>query len=1042
MRSPARSRRQSGGKVARELISLGWRCDTAFELRMHGRENVAHFFDWLATPFSGLLRILEADFDVFHPENLILRTDLDPHCVEDVPTGVLFHHQFPLYRGHVQPDFLVHYPDFSSKFRHLAARFRQYMADRPVTLVRQEITRDQALRLEDVVAAAFPAADVRFLYLNPDPQEFITPRGRGRALRNDGTLGDPAQWARVLGEEGLIGQPYRHATAEILGADHGSHNLATDNRFTDAQLHAAITHNPHKTAFRLERAQLHMLHGAWSQAEEEARAALAMAPDDPAARYVATLAAWRAGHMAVADAARTMRSLMEGGHAPSGWAAQAAQVMLAADDAPSALRYVRRAVAAAPDQSGLYHQQAEIQYRLRDFGGIVSTLRMAARLAPLPGHYEHMLANGLEAIGALEEALAASERAVASGETFHYHYTRAGLLLALDRPAEALAACQRAIPLAGDLLPALEQRITQIGALLAPPAESIRLVIWDLDETFWRGTLTEGGAQPVAAHVDLLRTLSQRGIINAVCSKNDEAAARDLLRACGAWDHIVFPRIAFAPKGLLIRDIIESAQLRASTVLFIDDNPMNLNEAVHYNPGLQVADAEYVAQLANDPRMQGKPDPDMTRLAHYRVLEQRQAERRLAGDNLDFLRHSNVRVSLHYDVMAQFPRILDLVNRTNQLNFTKRRWPETAEQARDFAAAELRECFNSHAGYVKVADRYGQYGICGFFLIREGVAHHFLFSCRAMNMGIEQFVWHRLGCPCVDINGAVSGSPEGPDPDWITLTEDADADGAPVTSLASRPVICVRGACDLSMMTHYLRVKYETIEEFPYPYQEWSIHPLARSVALQRELDTPAGRDLLARIPVRVGSAINDRSADVYVLSFSSEVFGTLYRSRSTDLLLPFNSSVIPDQDFGRIGYEDIARRLGHAPDFSAEDWRFMQTEFTCHGPLDLQQLENDVTAMFETLRGRTVIVLMLNTRVGGQSWVLDAFAKINAVVRPLVARYGYLSIDLADFVRTVADLDSPDDVGVHFSRAVYRRLAEQVEALCCSPARQLPVPA
>jgi hypothetical protein len=49
-------------------------------------------------------------------------------------------------------------------------------------------------------------------------------------------------------------------------------------------------------------------------------------------------------------------------------------------------------------------------------------------------------------------------------------------------------------------------------------AETIKLVIWDLDETFWRGTLDEGGiTQYVQAHHDIVVELAQRGIMSSIC---------------------------------------------------------------------------------------------------------------------------------------------------------------------------------------------------------------------------------------------------------------------------------------------------------------------------------------------------------------------------------------------------------------------------------------------------------------------------------------------------------------------------------------------
>ena len=103
--------------------------------------------------------------------------------------------------------------------------------------------------------------------------------------------------------------------------------------------------------------------------------------------------------------------------------------------------------------------------------------------------------------------------------------------------------------------------------------ESIKLVIWDLDDTFWAGTLSEGDVELLEANVAVVRELNSRGIVNAICSKNDFAAVEQrLIAADRLWDEFVFPRIGWMPKGKAIAQLIDDMQLRPSNVLFIDDN--------------------------------------------------------------------------------------------------------------------------------------------------------------------------------------------------------------------------------------------------------------------------------------------------------------------------------------------------------------------------------------------------------------------------------------------------------------------------------------
>ncbi|MDD2704108.1 MAG: DUF1796 family putative cysteine peptidase [Acidocella sp.] len=1029
----------------RHLIGLGFRCDVAFQLRMHAEENVAHFFDWLATPVEGVIKIIDADFDVFHPDHLVLNTRHKPNCVEDLMTGVKFHHQFPLFNGHMQPDFLLYYETFIKKFRYLAERFRLYIETKPVTLVRQGITREQALRLEEVVLRRFPQADVKFLYVVDSGEEFTTPLGHARLLKNDhSSLGDPAEWARVLGEEGLIGVPYRHGTVEILGAAHDDHNLSTDNRFTDKQLLAAIAANPQSVTLPLELANWYALRGQLAQAEEWAVSALARAPSNPAALFQATSAQWRLGRISVNEAAETLCTLANTPKALPSWLVEAATVLHKAGQTEKALAYVNQAIMRSPlDQRG-YLQKAMILNSKRDIKPLGLALESAMRLGNVSPMYQHIYATVLEHRGEFEAAAEMEQKSVQrDGRFFPSRFTLAGLLMRLGRYEEALEQCEAAEPVAGASRQAVERRMAEIKAMLAEQmpslpsndsAEVVKLVIWDLDETFWEGTLTEGGITPIQKNIELIKALSRRGIINSICSKNDFAAARKKLEELDIWEHFVFPRIEFAPKGALVRDIIESMQLRAPSVLFVDDNVMNLREALHYSPELQIAEPVILDTLVEDRRFKGNPDDKLERLARYKVLEQKKSDHQKAGgDNHGFLRGSGVRISFHYDVMEQFPRIHDLVNRSNQLNFTKNRWPEGEAEAREFAQKELFGHFDNVSGYIKVADRYGNYGICGFFLVQQKHAKHFVFSCRAMNMGVEQLVWHKLGQPTVRVTGEVSSS-LGSLPDWITVVDDADSD-IDKNNGATKPSLFIRGACDLSVAAHYLRRNFELTEEFAYPYKGWLILTSARSLAIYDDIHTPQVQAFLAKIPGLPSGCFNSKlhelRDDVYVLSFSLEALNNLYRSRSTGLVLPLNCGAIPARNFSETSYETIAAKLGHAPEFSPEEWAFMQEEFEFVGFLNPVFLAQDVTRIFKKLHGKRVIVVKRNTMVGASSWTLSNFGKINDIVLPIVKQFGYEVLDIGEFVKTTDDLVAPDDNGAHYSREVYIKIAQRIEDMC-----------
>ena len=69
--------------------------------------------------------------------------------------------------------------------------------------------------------------------------------------------------------------------------------------------------------------------------------------------------------------------------------------------------------------------------------------------------------------------------------------------------------------------------------------EKIKLVIWDLDDTFWKGTISEEEVAVINENVESVKLLTDCGIINSICSKNDYDVAREKLTQLGVWEYFV-----------------------------------------------------------------------------------------------------------------------------------------------------------------------------------------------------------------------------------------------------------------------------------------------------------------------------------------------------------------------------------------------------------------------------------------------------------------------------------------------------------------------
>lgn len=281
---------------------------------------------------------------------------------------------------------------------------------------------------------------------------------------------------------------------------------------------------------------------------------------------------------------------------------------------------------------------------------------------------------------------------------------------------------------------------------------TIKLIIWDLDDTLWQGTLADGDDVALfAGRSEMIRAFNARGVLQSLCSKNDFETAKAKLEALGLWDEFVFPHIAFTPKPQAIKGIIEDMQLRSANVLFVDDNPVNLNEVRFCLPDIHILDITHGDAEAHLAALLAEQTGTRSRIADYRVLEAKKRDRveGAALSNEDFLRACEIKACAPFcmEALDHVDRIAELINRSNQLNYTRSR--VTAEALRDDIIDVL-----SHISLAVFAwDRYGDYGLIGFVMVKTKCIGyklhtfdivHFVFSCRAMHMGMEQFALDEL----------------------------------------------------------------------------------------------------------------------------------------------------------------------------------------------------------------------------------------------------------------------------------------------------------
>lgn len=325
----------------------------------------------------------------------------------------------------------------------------------------------------------------------------------------------------------------------------------------------------------------------------------------------------------------------------------------------------------------------------------------------------------------------------------------------------------------------------------------IKVVLWDLDDTLWKGTLSEDTEiEVIKSRINIIQELNKRGIVNSIISKNNFEKAKEKLCELGIWDCFVFPQIAFVAKGEMIKQVLKDMNLREDNACFIDDSEFNLREAVFYNPRISIIRADLCDDILKMSEFEGKDDKELSRLKQYRQLEKKIEAKNLSSSNETFLKSSNIRVELIPYKIEYIDRIEELCERTNQLNFTKNRM--SREQL-----SELLNGPNQESKVVHVTDNFGDYGIIGFYTLKNKRLIHFVFSCRIMSMGIEQWVYAKLNFPEIEVVGETASELRSDEcPNYIKEIEfsentDEQDDLSQIIDENTQLKIFAIGACDL-----------------------------------------------------------------------------------------------------------------------------------------------------------------------------------------------------------------------------------------------------
>lgn len=548
--------------------------------------------------------------------------------------------------------------------------------------------------------------------------------------------------------------------------------------------------------------------------------------------------------------------------------------------------------------------------------------------------------------------------------------------------------------------------------------ENLKLVIWDLDETLWKGTIDCGDIPEIpVSHIELIKALTDRGIVNSICSKNDKGQVKTILMEKGIWNLFVFPSIDWSAKGNRIKEMLTEMGLGAVNTLFIDDDYRNIQEAEFCVSGLITAYPTITERLLEEIKASDiKIDKTHKRLEQYKILEEKAEEKRTFGSAMDFLISCHIKLVIHTDCVSEETRIFELIHRSNKLNFTKVRSSE--EELKSMLINPNYKC-----GTVWVFDRFGDYGLVGFYALRDGRAEHFLFSCRMIGMGIEQYVFQILGCPEITIVGEVLSELGSKAPfAWINV-DDGEENNKRNANFITRKRIILIGGCDLEQTAFYLEqsgVKFD--KRFNYvANKRFECHP-----------------DSSFNLRATIEYSEEDRR---YILNkcifYDEDVFYESLFTGSYDVVI-----YSPLIDYANGFYESKTRKGTYAvygnrdfPQISSygfmnrEEQRAFKEEFRFLGGVTPQMLRDNLEWLINELPSDTKIMLLNAAEIDfphplePERYI--SHIEMNKVMYEVALNHS--NVDIIDVAKMITTPSDYIDNIRHYSRNIYYQIAHEI---------------
>jgi FkbH-like protein len=277
------------------------------------------------------------------------------------------------------------------------------------------------------------------------------------------------------------------------------------------------------------------------------------------------------------------------------------------------------------------------------------------------------------------------------------------------------------------------------------PLQSIKCVVWDLDNTLWDGILLEDETVRLRDVTrEAIATLDARGVLHSIASRNDPAKAFMKLEEFGLREYFIYPQINWKSKAASIELIAKKINFSLDAFAFIDDDPFERAEVSFSHPEVLCLDARDVGTLAEMPQLTPEfltEDSRARRQMYLSDIARSEAEEEFEGSREEFLATLDMNLSIGPAQKDDLQRVQELTIRTHQLNTTG--YTYSYEELDRFRTSDHHRLL-----IVGLHDKFGTYGKIGLALIEctEEIwtIKLLLMSCRVVSRGVGAVLLNHL----------------------------------------------------------------------------------------------------------------------------------------------------------------------------------------------------------------------------------------------------------------------------------------------------------